>query len=182
MQKSYSLVVAALQCSSWNKPRTQSFWGWRIGHSSFLSQFRRLFATVFLFSSAQWQTPAGNERQSDHCLLWGKPLAQEVLKYNKAHTCWRRETWMLFDFFLITEVHSQTQTDGRWAPLERENTFSVRSVCKIRKSKKTMMQHCGVLCVYSLPEKKPSTWLVTTKLFQCNVKVRGSTMSTFPFS
>lgn len=42
MSMSYSLAVAALRCSSWNKPRTQSFWGWRRSHSSFLSPLRRL--------------------------------------------------------------------------------------------------------------------------------------------
>lgn len=42
MSVSYSLAVAALRCSSWNKPRTQSFWGWRRSHSSFLSLLRRL--------------------------------------------------------------------------------------------------------------------------------------------
>ena len=45
----YSQAVAALRCSSWNKPRTQSFWGWQRSRSSFLSQFRRLSASVFLF-------------------------------------------------------------------------------------------------------------------------------------
>lgn len=38
----HSLAAAALRCSSWNKPRTQSFWGWRRSHSSFLSLLRRL--------------------------------------------------------------------------------------------------------------------------------------------
>lgn len=38
----YSQAVAALRCSSWNKPRTQSFWGWRRSHSSFLCLLRRL--------------------------------------------------------------------------------------------------------------------------------------------
>lgn len=38
----YSQAVAALRCSSWNKPRTQSCWGWRRSRSSFLCLLTRL--------------------------------------------------------------------------------------------------------------------------------------------
>lgn len=44
-----SPAVAARQCSSWNKPRTQSFWGRQRSRSSFLSQLRCLTEPVFLF-------------------------------------------------------------------------------------------------------------------------------------
>lgn len=85
----YSQAVAALQCSSWSKPRTQSFWGWRRSHSSFLSQFRRLSASVFLFSV----TRATNTRRkpmtdADHWFILVKPLAQGLFSQHRAaHSC-----------------------------------------------------------------------------------------------
>lgn len=59
----YSQAAAALRCSSWNKPRTQSFWGWRRSRSSFLCLLRRLLPSVFLFGGDQNKKKKHTHRQ-----------------------------------------------------------------------------------------------------------------------
>lgn len=79
----YSPAVAALQCSSWNKPRTQSFWGWQRSHSSFLSQCRRLSASVFLFVVTR---PHNHKAESDYCFIPDKLAAWESFSQKVCRT------------------------------------------------------------------------------------------------
>lgn len=81
---SYSLAEAALRCSSWNKPRTQSFWGWRRSRSSFLSLLRRLHCP----SSCSAATRPTNTSEELRDVNRWEPLAREPSSQHwAAHSC-----------------------------------------------------------------------------------------------
>lgn len=80
-----SPAVAARQCSSWSKPRTQSFWGRQRSRSSFLSQLRRLTEPVFLFVVTR-TTNAGEKHKDRRGLPDSPRRAFEVFFQNECET------------------------------------------------------------------------------------------------
>lgn len=87
-----SPAVAARQCSSWSKPRTQSFWGRQRSRSSFLSQLRRLTEPVFLFVVTR-TTNAGEK----HNQTWTAGFSQSSL-------------WSLLPKWVWNPVNTRTHT------------------------------------------------------------------------
>lgn len=105
MSMSYSLAVAALRCSSWNKPRTQSFWGWRRSHSSFLSLLRRLHCPSSCSAATRLTNTSEEPRDVNRWLIppgtvdtrIGLPTLSSALLFTKER--WKEKEKKISGFF-----------------------------------------------------------------------------------